>query len=1401
MAEITRTIFVKVLTFDPAQGQLIPVPNATVLCEDRGWLWSPNLSSGEDTTNSDGLVEMVLTFEEDDESKLNPFFTVEVPEGSRAVPASAPSTRQVTLPDEWVTRHYVKKRIVDLTKYNNADSALEIYVGLPAHLRLSYSDFDLSLIRNPVALPEETVRVYLADYDDFLWIDWLNPDDTLEGFGYNPRTGTTTAVGSEADKYPYYDTFPTAPLALGQVPGSPSAWLDPPGEPLGSLGGGSFENTGPLAVDSHGFVWMVDGLVLRRFYPDGTLAETITQWGTSGNMFPFQGPSGLAVDQYRNLYVSDGPAHQIHVFILLNADGQAGTYQWMTLFGGSGTGPGLFNNPQGLAIVPNRVVDAEEFLVVADRDNHRVQLIRIGLPTGNPAHVTATFNPNLSFVAQFGAPSGSASATSPEPQAFWEPVGVAADRQKRIFVSDRAWHRVSRWEPNVFAAPTGYVHAADWETSGGGSGSGNREFNTPGPVAVDSKQGYIYVADIGNNRIQRLDSGSGAHLANWSPTPAPAAVAVDARGEVYVADVTNKTVIRGTVYDNSGIPGAEFTPPAPVGTPWVPSSHEKHFNTPSYVAFGPQRRLWVCDTNNNRVLMYEPDSNGVLTLNALRITTDLNQPRGIVVTPEGQVFVSDTARHRVRSYDPALTHQSDVGTTDTPGTGDAEFNNPCGIAYAVRTDGLSLYVADRDNDRVKIIKSDGTFAHLTGDGTTNFNKPEDVAVDSAGNVYVADTGGTRIVKFKPDNTFDRVITLNAHGQSFNSICGISVDDQDYLIVTDRGTNTIYRMKNDGSDLVAYWDLRRFLRQSVDRAALYEPELANLLLFNQPLRAVINPDGLMAVADSGHHRVRLVRVYTNIDVSLFELGEGLPELSLRVGVDANWEADLGLKVDVTDLAGTKKVRERITEPVEDFSDDDFTKEEILDLSDGLGPAVNVLKIVRVVQKFFKEHSRQAQLLRRWGTELTKRSLDIDADAKSSYYFLEVNLGETDSSSPHRGGRGMEAWDDSVIAHEMSHWLFTKNTWPYPILPGLLNIPRWIRLARSHSSSFITSFDQALSEGWAEYVEHFWGSEFAAGDRLRGFPLRSFSFHPLTDIHVDGGARQYLFGGSSLIFPPLFNTPQIGLQNEGYLSQALYQFHRAIVDPGVLFADSPAYWHPYNIHVSDAASQRFSQTIWRALERFQNDPPLLDRASQVFMTQLLDETHRNVPEFAQLLQSLFELNNQLMPVITITQGTSSTSPGTEIDGALTIEETGTLSLIVRVTDATNRPLAGYNVFFTVSNSSDYSFSGTAPAVQHGRVSVPLNRATNENGIVNITFQAPPGSAGRVESFQATYQPDFDTDTTFDPPQKGDSLEMTLRKLYLYELRSSVKIWWNAILRSGNNFGAQASSSLTINVTASS
>src|SRR5262249_24754218 len=374
------------------------------------------------------------------------------------------------------------------------------------------------------------------------------------------------------------------------------------------------------------------------------------------------------------------------------------------------------------------------------------------------------------------------------------------------------------------------------------------EFNRPSAIAVDSKNGYAYVADVVNRRFQRLDTETGNFRVNWRPGGAgltPAAVTVDSRGGVYAANSTPVQGFRGTVFDNNGARLTDDTAPASVGSPWTPASDNAHMKAPAYVASAPAGGLLVSDTGNNRVLIFERQAAVGLRLAAKQPpTAGLNAPVGVGRDADGNIFVVNSGASNIHSYDASLVARPDIGSA---GAGANQFNHPLGLAIVQRTEPL-LYVADRDNDRVQIVKRDGTFVRsINTDGTTAFKKPEDVAVDSLGNVYIADTGNRRIVQFSPTDAFVRAITAGAP-HTFKQPCGVAVDSDNKLLVTDREQKWVLRLEATGN-VLSCWNLDCLVRQSTNPRSSYYPELERMLVYDAPNRAVMDNTGLLAVADT------------------------------------------------------------------------------------------------------------------------------------------------------------------------------------------------------------------------------------------------------------------------------------------------------------------------------------------------------------------------------------------------------------------------------------------------------------------------------------------------------------------------------------------------------------------------
>ncbi len=785
MATTTTTVYVKVFTVDTRRGEMIPVPNATLLCEHERFLWDPDISSGNDVTDADGLASVELTYDEDDADNLNPYFTITLPEANRIIPASAPATEQFTLPDKWETRHYVRRRLGGILNYTNIDAPLEIYIGLSGRLQLSYTDFDPSNIRNPIAIPQHTLRFYLSDNDIFF-------DDTITGIGYDHSADVTDdkyiPIG-EDDRYPYHNVWPTVETNRPTPPASPKACIDPPEAPTGRLGQGSFQTTGPLTTDLHGFVFMIDGNDIRRFYPNGYLCETIN--------YGFDSPGGLTVDQYRNLYVADTGNDRIIVFHLENDDGESGKYEYWRRIGSRGSGNLQFKDPTDLTVVPRHEVDENEWLAVADTGNHRVQVLRLEITGNGPRSIRRSVFPvfGRSYLSEFGAPSGASGASDAHAvaQALWEPVAVCSDRNRSLYVADKSWHRVSKWRVN--AAGTGYDHDADWEKAGGGSGNGNREFDTPLGLALDPKHLYLYVAESANNRIQRLDSTNGNYLCHWQPnmgpdTLAPAGVAVDNRGEVYVSDNANGKVLRGTVYAANGNVKNDGDVPDQVGDLWQARLSDNYLYAPAYVAYNKHdNALWIADSGNNRVKVYRPNADFILNPDAAPAADGFNNPVGISFDG-ATTFVADSANNRIRRYGGDLSHQEDIGSTwsNQPGT--------------LATDSTgNFYVVETTSHRIQKLNSSGELIMSwgrQGKGQGEFDQPHSVAVDSSDNIYVSDGRNNRVQKF--DSSGVSITKWGGSGRrdgEFDEPKGIAIDSSDNVFVVDHNNHRVQKFDSAG----------------------------------------------------------------------------------------------------------------------------------------------------------------------------------------------------------------------------------------------------------------------------------------------------------------------------------------------------------------------------------------------------------------------------------------------------------------------------------------------------------------------------------------------------------------------------------------------------------------------------
>ncbi|MFY0593159.1 SMP-30/gluconolactonase/LRE family protein, partial [Roseivirga sp.] len=317
-------------------------------------------------------------------------------------------------------------------------------------------------------------------------------------------------------------------------------------------------------------------------------------------------------------------------------------------------------------------------------------------------------------------------------------------------------------------------------TLGSADGTGtNAQFNFPSGLALDAA-GNIYVADGNNNSIRKITSagvvsilaggssgstdGSGAAAKFQNPN----GLAVDLSGNIYVADGNNNSIRKitpaGVVSTLAG--GTNGTADG--------SGTSAHFNYPTGVAVDASGNVFVADRYNNRIRKITPA--GVVTTFAGTTSGDsdgtgtaaqFSAPGAIALDGSGNLYVADAVNHSIRKITPDAVVTTlaggSSGSADGSGTA-AQFNFPRGVAV----DGTgNVYVADGNNN-IRQITSVGLVTTMAGSGSgfldgtaAQFASVDGVAVDASGNVYVADGGNHRIRKVtQPQN----VLSGDATGQ-------------------------------------------------------------------------------------------------------------------------------------------------------------------------------------------------------------------------------------------------------------------------------------------------------------------------------------------------------------------------------------------------------------------------------------------------------------------------------------------------------------------------------------------------------------------------------------------------------------------------------------------------------------
>jgi sugar lactone lactonase YvrE len=489
-------------------------------------------------------------------------------------------------------------------------------------------------------------------------------------------------------------------------------------------------------------------------------------------------PWGVAVDPAGNLYIAEHDDNRIRK---VTPGGTISTHAGSGTRGFSGDGgpatAAQLDAPLGVAL------DSAGNLYVADSVNGRIRKV-------TPASTISTFA---------GGSSGFLGDGGPATAARLGPVGVAFDSGGNLYVADWFNGRIRKVTPGGTISTYAGTGTPGFSGDGGPATAAQLSFpygaDGPAPrpigVALDPA-GNLYIADTSNWRIRKVSTGGtiSTYAGNGTPGagfsgdggPATAAqldpvgVALDSAGNLYIGDSGNERIRKVS-------PGGTISTYAGGGTPGFSGdggpATAAQLDAPLGVALDSVGNLFIADSGNERIRKVSPA--GTISTYAGSGTpgfsgdggpataAQLNSPRGVALDSAGNLYIADSVNGRIRKVTPGGTISTYAGS-GTPGGGFSGDGGPATAAQlryptSVALDSAgNLYIADSNNDRIRKVSPGGTISTYAGGGTPGFlgdggpataaylSFPTSVALDSAGNLYITETDNGSIRKVTPGGT-------------------------------------------------------------------------------------------------------------------------------------------------------------------------------------------------------------------------------------------------------------------------------------------------------------------------------------------------------------------------------------------------------------------------------------------------------------------------------------------------------------------------------------------------------------------------------------------------------------------------------------------------------------------------